>query len=60
MVLKIGTFHILIVVEKTRYFLEIVKKKLSKNKIQMAEIRTPNIEFLKQTIARHGIRPHEF
>lgn len=55
MVLKIGTFHILIVVEKTRYFLEIVK-----NKIQMAEIRTPNIEFLKQTIARHGIRPHEF
>jgi hypothetical protein len=26
MVLKIGTFHILIVVEKTRYFLEIVKK----------------------------------
>lgn len=32
----------------------------SNNKIQMAEIRTPNIEFLKQTIARHGIRPHEF
>lgn len=29
------------------------------NKIQMAEIWTPNIEFLKQTIARHGIRPHE-